>query len=141
MPQRALAKGVRSSLSVPLRSHDVSVGSLNLYATRAHAFDDPLDVAHATALAGQADAVLGVVLEQVRQAELTDQLRQALASRSTIDQATGVLIAQQGCTAAHAFGLLRTASQHRKVKLRQVAADVVTSVTGHAPEPTPFNDP
>jgi AmiR/NasT family two-component response regulator len=42
---------------------------------------------------------------------------------------------QQRCTASAAFDLLRQASQHRNRKLRDVAADVITNVTGRPPEP------
>lgn len=39
------------------------------------------------------------------------QLVLRLASRAVIDQALGVIMAQQGCTAAGAFDILRSASQ------------------------------
>jgi AmiR/NasT family two-component response regulator len=41
---------------------------------------------------------------------------------------------QQRCTAAEAFDLLRRASQRRNHKLRDVAADIITNVTGHPPQ-------
>jgi hypothetical protein len=42
---------------------------------------------------------------------------------------------QQRCTATAAFDLLRQASQHRNRKLRDVAADIITNITGEAPHP------
>jgi hypothetical protein len=71
-----------------------------------------------------------------RSAEVS-QLQQALASRSTIDQALGVLMAQNRCTRDEAFGILRRASQNRNVKLRDVAAAVIHRFTGHPAEPPP----
>ena len=56
-----------------------------------------------------------------------------MASRRVIDQAIGVIMAQNRCTGDEAFEVLRRASQHRNVKLRQIAADVVTSVSGQPP--------
>jgi AmiR/NasT family two-component response regulator len=66
-----------------------------------------------------------------------EYLQQALASRSTIDQALGVLMAQNHCTRDEAFGILRRASQNRNVKLRDVAAAVIHRFTGHPAEPPP----
>jgi hypothetical protein len=40
-----------------------------------------------------------------------------------------------------AFALLRTVSQNTNVKLRDLAATIVTSVSGHPPQPaSPFED-
>ena len=40
-----------------------------------------------------------------------------------------------------AFALLRTVSQNTNVKLRDLAADIVTSVSGERPRPAaPFED-
>jgi ANTAR domain len=72
---------------------------------------------------------------------LTDQLRASLASRSVIAQALGVIMAEQRCTAEEAFAILRTASHNRNVKLRQVAQDIVTGITGKPPQPPPFSPP
>jgi GAF domain-containing protein len=140
-PAHALAHGVRSSLSLPLSDHGQTVGALNLYSGTAHAFDDPTVLARATALASQGSAVLGVALYQAQQAELTDQLREALSSRSVIDQAVGILMDQQRCNASTAFAVLRGASQNRNRKLRDIAADIVTSISGEPPEQASFSEP
>lgn len=69
-------------------------------------------------------------------------LEQALVSRSTIDQALGVLMAQNACTSEEAFGILRRESQSRNVKLRDVAALIIERFTGHpAVKPPPFTNP
>jgi AmiR/NasT family two-component response regulator len=44
---------------------------------------------------------------------------------------------QNRCTADEAFEVLRTASQNRNVKLRDIAADMVTAVSGQAPTDKP----
>ncbi|HZC52973.1 MAG TPA: ANTAR domain-containing protein, partial [Mycobacterium sp.] len=59
------------------------------------------------------------------EAQLTDHLRVALSSRSVIDQAMGIIIGMQRCTANEAFDLLRTVSQNRNIPLREVAAELV----------------
>ena len=81
-------------------------------------------------------------LRLTEQAQMTEHLQEALANRSTIDQALGVLMAQNRCSRDVAFGILRRASQHRNLKLREVAAAVIERFTGHpAAEPPPFNTP
>jgi AmiR/NasT family two-component response regulator len=42
-----------------------------------------------------------------QQAVLTDQLRASLASRSVIDQALGVIMGEERCTAQEAFEIVR----------------------------------
>lgn len=137
----ALGYGVASSLSLPLSAQGAPAGALNLYARTAHAFDDLGDRTRAASLAAQASAVLTVITRQAAQAQLTAQLRETLASRGVIDQAIGILMGQQRCSASAAFAVLRTASQHRNRKLRDIAADVITSATGAPPEPPSFTDP
>lgn len=83
-----------------------------------------------------------LALELARQSTEVAHLQEALASRSTIDQALGVLMAQNQCTRDEAFGVLRRASQNRNVKLREVAAAIIHRFTGHpAAEPPAFRSP
>ena len=133
----ALAHGMVSSLSLPLTLDGRVAAALNLYARSPRAFS-AADGDMARALAGQCTAALEVILHQTDQALLREQLDTALRSRAVIDQALGILMAQQRCTAREAFDLLRQASQHRNRKLREVAADIVTAVTGRPPEPSSF---
>jgi AmiR/NasT family two-component response regulator len=51
------------------------------------------------------------------------------------------MMAQQRCDAGVAFDLLRRASQNRNVKLRGLAAEIVTTVSGKSPEPGAFQPP
>ncbi|GAA2117713.1 GAF and ANTAR domain-containing protein [Actinomadura napierensis] len=135
---RALAHGVRSSLSLPLQVPGASIGAMNLYARTPHAFPED----RTRTLEGFAQLAAGALAIASRLAAgtaLADQLQAALASRSVIDQALGVLMGQQRCTADAAFAILRTASQNRNVKLRDIAAQIVTAVSGAPPQPTPFN--
>ena len=78
-----------------------------------------------------------IALRLAQQSTEVAQLQQALATRSTIDQALGVLMAQNRCTRDEAFAIIRRASQNRNVKLRDVAAALIQRFTGHAAEPPP----
>jgi GAF domain-containing protein len=130
--ERAVEVGVRSSFSLPLQVRDEVIGALNLYSRQPDAFDERLRH-NLTVFAAQAAAALTMVLRQARQDQVSAQLEQALASRTTIDQAIGILMAQQRCTADDAFALLRSHSQSNNRKLRDIAADIVERVAGAPP--------
>jgi AmiR/NasT family two-component response regulator len=52
-------------------------------------------------------------------------LRIAMHTRAGIEQAKGALMALHGCDADAAFAMLVRESQHRHVRLHQVAEDVL----------------
>jgi GAF domain-containing protein len=128
----ALGYGVRSCLSTPLTLLDATVGALNLYATTVDAFDDAAR-AQAAAFAGYASGAIGLALRLARQTEVSADLQTALSTRAVIDQALGIIMSQQRCTAEEAFAVLRRASQQRNVKIQAIAAGIVEGVTGKPP--------
>lgn len=131
--QAALDHGVRCSLSLPLIVNDASTGALNIYQYDApHSFGDQ-ERYRADVFASQAATALTLVLRVGEQDRLAGQVAEALRSRSTIDQALGILMAQQKCDAPTAFALLRHHSQCTNQKLHDVAARVVEGATGHSP--------
>ena len=131
----AQARGIRSCLALPLVADGKPVGALNLYARGAAAFG-PAQVR----CAENASGTLSLMLRLASYSELTDQLRSSLTSRAVIYQALGVIMAQDRCTQATAFEMLRAASQKSNVKLRDIASAIVTSVSGEAPQPHPFEE-
>jgi GAF domain-containing protein len=135
----AQARGIRSCLALPLIADGKPMGALNLYAHGAAAFG-PAQVRRAENLAENASGALSLMLRLASYTELTEQLRSSLTSRAVIYQALGVIMAQERCTQARAFEMLRTASQHRNVKLRDIASAIVTSVSGEPPEPHEFEE-
>lgn len=118
----ALAKGVRSSLSVPLRNGSTNIGALNIYSTDLNAFST-LDRQRAEAFAAFAAGAISVARRMADQTALSEQLQEALASRSIIDQALGIIAGQNRCDTEAAFAVLRNASANSNRKLREVAAD------------------
>jgi AmiR/NasT family two-component response regulator len=102
---------------------------LNIYSGQPHAFDETAR-ASAERFAAEASRVVALAVRLAEHAELADNLRIALASRATIDQALGVIMGQNRCTAEDAFNVLRTASQNRNVKLREIAARIIEAVSG-----------
>ena len=135
----AQARGIQSCLALPLVADGKPVGALNLYARGPAAFG-ATQVQHAENLAGNASGALALMLRLASYSELTEQLRSSLASRAAIYQALGVIMAQERCTQASAFEILRIASQNSNLKLRDIAAAIVTSVSGEPPRPHTFEE-
>ena len=54
-------------------------------------------------------------------------MRRAMETRAVIEQAKGILIAQQHCTPEQAFERLTRLSQTTDRKLRDCATDIVTT--------------
>lgn len=54
-----------------------------------------------------------------------------------IEQAKGMIVEQNGCTAEEAFDLLRKASQHSNVPVRELAARIVGKQHASKPGPRP----
>ena len=128
---------MRSCLSLPLNTPAGVLGAYNLYSTHPDGFAEEM-LPQLEALAGNAAGALAVALKLSDQTQLSEDLRQALTSRSVIDQAMGIIMAQQRCNASGAFDLLRRASQNRNIKLRDLATEIVEAVGGHPPEPGTF---
>lgn len=135
----AQARGIRSCLALPLVADGKPVGALNLYARGVAAFG-AVPMRRAESLAENASGALSLMLRLASYSELTEQLRSSLTSRAVIYQALGVIMAQERCTQARAFEILRTASQHSNVKLRDIASAIVASVSGEPPEPHAFEE-
>lgn len=136
----AVSVGIRSCLVVPLITDGEPVGALALYARRPFAFG-PDETRRADRFARNASGALTLALRMASCEDLNDQLRSSIASRAVIDQALGVIMATEHCPQEKAFALLRTVSQNTNVKLRDLAATIVTSVSGHPPRPaSPFEE-
>lgn len=130
--ERARGAGVRSVHSLPLHVRDRTTGALNLYSMSVDALEDGA-VEAARALAAQASVVLANA-SALMSAELANQhLQEALASRDLIGQAKGILMAGQRISADQAFDVLRRRSQASGLKLRDIAAEVVGTLSAPSP--------
>jgi GAF domain-containing protein len=125
----ARANDIRSFLAAPLMLHGEAIGALNLYSAKPSGFSALDDVLIAL-FTGQASVAVGNAKVYRDAVQLTEQLREAITSRAVIEQAKGVLMARDGLDADAAFERLRFDSQHRNVKLRQIAEEIVASTQG-----------
>ena len=116
-PRVAEELGIHSMLCFQLFVTEDSLGALNLYSQRPHAFTQH-DHVDGLALAAQ----VAVALVAARE---IDQLNAAVVSRTVIGQAQGIVMERFGVNAEQAFAVLRRLSSHSNQKLHQVAADIV----------------
>ncbi|MFG1928612.1 ANTAR domain-containing protein [Cryptosporangium sp. NPDC048952] len=138
---KALERGVRSVLSVPLPVQQHVVGAMNVYGEQPDAFP-PEAVELTVTFAGYAAVAVANAQLYAATADLADGMRQAMASRAVIEQAKGILMSQHGCTAEEAFTQLTTLSQNANRKLRDIAAAIVGQVQRAArPGPASVSGP
>lgn len=116
--------GVRSSLSIPLPIQEDLLGALNIYSRSPQAFQDR-DIAAGEAFAAYAAVAIANANTFVSTVETAEQLRTAMASRATIEQAKGLVMARGGISPEEAFAILVRASQRENRRLRDLAADLV----------------
>jgi hypothetical protein len=124
----AARSGVRSLLAFRLSDRPVSV--LNLYARLPAAFG-ATDRAKGLIFATLAGIALDAAGERADDEQRVANLHDALETREMIGQAQGILIERERITADQAFDVLRRASQHLNLKLREVARTLVE--TGERP--------
>src|SRR4051812_21680023 len=92
----AVERGVASSMGLPLTVRGEVIGALNIYAATPAAFG-PREEQLAAMLAEQAAFALANVRLYESSSRLAEQLREALASRGLIEQAKGILMANERC--------------------------------------------
>jgi hypothetical protein len=126
----ALSAGVHCVLAVPVAVEGETGAAINLYGVRPGVLGPGRDAARAFAV--RAGDVINVALRIERRRQSVADVRTALLSRSVIDQAIGILMAQERINARDALERLRRASQHRNVKLRDLCGQLVAKVSDPA---------
>lgn len=120
----AAAQGVRSSLSLPLRSGGTVIGGVNLYAATQGAFDQVHREVAAIFGAAVEDAVANADLSLSTRAR-AQSAQGDLQDRAEVDQAIGVLVAQRGVTVAEAQALILDAARRAGISGAQAASVVL----------------
>jgi GAF domain-containing protein len=120
VPQ-AYEAGVRAQMAVQLFTNEETLGGLNFYSTLQDTID-PEAIAVAELFAVHAALALG-------HARKESQLSEALGSRKTIGMAIGIVMERFEISEDRAFQFLIRASQSSNLKLRDVAAELVTQTS------------
>jgi GAF domain-containing protein len=121
----AVEYGVLSMLSFQLFVESDSMGALDVYADRPHAFDDD---AENTGLLLASHAAIAMSATRT-----ISNLHHAVNTRDLIGQAKGILIERYKIDGGQAFDLLVKSSQATQRKLHDIADDLVA--TGELPLP------
>ncbi|MEV7396759.1 GAF and ANTAR domain-containing protein [Aeromicrobium sp. NPDC092404] len=116
---RASAFGFNSILCAELHARGRRIGALNLYGTDEATFS-PEDIELAALFARQGALALGYARSE-------EGLREALATRTVIGQAQGLLMERFGVDADRAFSTLQRYSQHHNIKLKVLCRQLVAT--------------
>lgn len=132
----AREQGVRAVLGLPFDLDDDAKAGLNVYSATPHDFD-PGTIESITLQVKQTSSALRLAVRQSLHSDVVRDLRAAMESRTVIDLAVGILMGRNRCGQEEAVEILKKASNHRNVKLRDLAAELVASVSS-APSTTSF---
>lgn len=121
----AVGAGIRAQAAFRLFERGGTLGALNLYSTRVGAFEDLEE----TAVLFRSHAAVAIAYAH----EITN-LSEALETRTTIGKAMGIVMERFQLNDERAFAFLTRVSQHRNLKLRLVAEEIVAEVARAAEE-------
>jgi putative methionine-R-sulfoxide reductase with GAF domain len=124
--------GMLSILGVPIPLEGEAACGLNLYSGTVNGFS-PDAIRAAEVFAREASRSLRLA---VRMATLSDKqahLSAALESRTIIDLAAGIIMGQNKCSQSAAIAILKDAASRRQMKLRDLAAHMVSTVSDEVP--------
>lgn len=119
--------GLHSVLAIPFDLEGPDRAALNLYAGQPHWFT-PERVAAAQDYAAQTAQALQISIRLAHHRDAEHHALEAMKSRTTIDLAVGIIMAQNRCSQDDAFALLVSASSSRNIKLRDVATAMVEGI-------------
>ncbi|WNV77205.1 GAF domain-containing protein [Geodermatophilus sp. DSM 44513] len=120
--------GIRSTLSAPLVSATATIGAIKLYALQPARFDEHAEQVMVL-FARQAAILLAATQDLTSARALSRRLADALTDRDVIGQATGVLQARGLPDREAAFARLAAAAERSGRPVREVALELLTTVT------------
>lgn len=131
--------GLRSVLSLPFNLQGDAKAALNLYSDVPHKFNE-VAAAHAHGYTREISQALRLAVRFSLHTDSATNLRATLESRTVIDIAIGIVMAQNRCSQEAAVRILTNASSNSNIKLRDLAGSLVNSVGG-ADAHTHFEEP
>jgi GAF domain-containing protein len=122
--------GVLSTMSLPMITHEGTIGAMNLYAEAERAFSSQ-DEQVGLLFASQAAFLLANAQAYWDARTLSENLEQAMRSRASIEQAKGIIMSTMGCDPDEAMQILIRQSQEQNIKVRDLAGELVRNATRH----------
>jgi GAF domain-containing protein len=135
--EAVLAQGVRSVLALPFQLEGETKAALVLYSRRPYQFEGRV-LEFAQDFVSQTSLALRLSVRFAHYGETAANLRATLESRTVIDMAVGIIMAQNRCRQDDAFNILKAASNTRNSKLHDVATAVVNAL-GQGPARTHYD--
>lgn len=121
-------RGVYSAMGVPLEISDGASAALNFFASKPAAFTpDVYDMAAGFAAAAHDTLQLSVRIDTAL--GRAEDLQEAMHSRTAINVACGVIMAQSRCSQDDAMEILAKVSSNRNQKLRDVAKELIEQIS------------
>jgi hypothetical protein len=133
------AAGIASALGIPMDLGDGSGAVLDFFAPRSGLFSEQA-VADGMRFAEMAGKALRLAVRIASADQRAQNLKAAMDTRTVIDLACGIIMAQNHCSKDAAFDLLRSASSTRNQKLHDLAQAVVDRFPGSADPEAHFED-
>jgi len=121
--------GLRSVFSLPFNLQGEAKAALNLYSDAPHKFDGRA-ADRARDFTREISEALRLAVRFSLHADSATNLRATLESRTIIDIAIGIVMAQNRCSQEAAVEILTEASSNSNTKLRDIASSLVDSVGG-----------
>lgn len=119
-------RGVGAVLGVPVRLSGGCVGSLDLYRSHAHTWDESEQ--QALVRYGEViETMLAAALSAEQAGELANQLNYALEYRVVIERGIGYLMARDGIDQTTAFNRIRSSARSSRRKIGDVAAHLLST--------------
>lgn len=125
----ALAVGLRAVTVVPLFDETGCIGSVASFDPTRRDFPALVATSRLEALAAHLSVLLANAEALSASRRTVTQLREAMLSRSEIEQAKGVLMARETIDAETAWAYLVKISQRTHRKLRDISADIVAKAS------------
>jgi GAF domain-containing protein len=116
--------GIRAVLGVPVHLGGGPVGSLNVYASAPHGWDDS-EIAAMRAFSAIIEALLAGSVRSQQTSAIVDQLQYALDNRVVIERAIGLLMGRAGLDRSAAFERLRRTARDQRRRVGEVAEELL----------------
>jgi hypothetical protein len=126
------AAGFRSAVAIPLQLERGYSAALTFYSATANMFAPDI-AGEVLAFSEVAAKSLRLALKHRANLAVSAEHRAALASRTAIDTACGVIMGRNGCSYEAALRILTRFSGQRSLKVRDVAEDLLRVMPGGVP--------
>jgi len=116
--------GVGGSLGIPMNLENDAGAVLDYFAPVSGLFDEQA-VADGVRFADMAGKALRLAVRIASADQLAENMKSAMDTRTAIDLACGIIMAENKCSKDRAFEILRSASNTRNQKLNELAESLV----------------